>query len=357
MTSLPTGPGSPRPLVATVLSARPWEARLVAAARASGAIRLVGRLYEPSDLDRLPPVDVVVVGAETSWATPALLSGWQRNGLRVLGVAPSGDRPARDRFRAAGAGIVAEQAPIEEMICAIRRLTAHPAPVTGRGRVVAVVGSRGAPGRTEVALALAWGLGRSLSTLLVDLDLSAPSLGIRLGIPPNGGLAVAAEWVRRYGSIDTDSVPRVGPLDIVTAEAGARPDPASELMLAARNDYPVTVVDLGPDECDGPLLSDSDAAVLVCEPTALGLIRTSRLIERWDGPLPWLVLNRVVERDEAVAAARKWIGLEPAVVLGEDAAIRTLRTGAAPQRWMVGALTSLRQVLLAPEFQSEPAAR
>jgi hypothetical protein len=58
-----------------------------------------------------------------------------------------------------------------------------------------------------------------------------------------------------------------------------------------------------------------------------------------------------------VAAARKWIGLEPAVVLGEDAAMRTLPTGAAPQGWMVEALTSLHHVLLAPEVQSEPAAR
>ena len=64
--SLETVSMTERPMVATVLSARPWEARLVAMARAAGSIRVVGRLYQPEDFERLRQVDVLVVGAETS---------------------------------------------------------------------------------------------------------------------------------------------------------------------------------------------------------------------------------------------------------------------------------------------------
>ena len=83
-------------MVATVLSARPWEARLVAMARAAGSIRVVGRLYQPEDLERLRRVDVLVVGAETTWATPARVRSW----------CEPGDRRAwrGSRWRQAGGG-------------------------------------------------------------------------------------------------------------------------------------------------------------------------------------------------------------------------------------------------------------
>ncbi len=143
-------------MVATVLSARPWEARLVAMARAAGSIRVVGRLYQPEDLDRLRQVDVLVVGAETSWATPARVRSWRNRGIAVLGVVPEGDMPAAARFTASGAMVTLEQAPLQSLLAAIRIAASRRDLVSGgQGRLAAVVGTRGAPGVTEVSLALA----------------------------------------------------------------------------------------------------------------------------------------------------------------------------------------------------------
>jgi MinD-like ATPase involved in chromosome partitioning or flagellar assembly len=65
---------------------------------------------------------------------------------------------------------------------------------TGRGRLMAVWGPHGAPGRTSVALTLAdEAARRGLRTWLVDADTVAPSLGQRLGLLGDAsGLVVAA---------------------------------------------------------------------------------------------------------------------------------------------------------------------
>lgn len=82
-----------RPALTTVLSARAWEPHLAQVAADSGLVRLVGRAYSPGDV---PHCDIVVVGTETPWLTPARIAGWHRTGLVVFGVFPLGDRAAVD---------------------------------------------------------------------------------------------------------------------------------------------------------------------------------------------------------------------------------------------------------------------
>lgn len=84
-----------RPTLATLMSPRPWEAALVQAAADTGLVRLIARCYNPSDL---PAVDAVIAGSEIPWLTVAAIRRWRRSGIAVVGLFPSGDRPAIDMF-------------------------------------------------------------------------------------------------------------------------------------------------------------------------------------------------------------------------------------------------------------------
>ena len=92
------------PRVATVLSARDWESGLVVQAKETAEVRLVLRAYRPEEVEEeAHRLDVVVAGAETTWVTPARIAAWRRRGLRVIGIFPCGDGPARQRLVAGGA--------------------------------------------------------------------------------------------------------------------------------------------------------------------------------------------------------------------------------------------------------------
>jgi hypothetical protein len=161
--------------VATVLSAREWESRLVAAARATAAIRLVLRAYLPDEvLERGADLDVVVVGSETPWASAVRLRSWSRAGLLVVGVHPAGDRPASVRLAEADL-VLPDDLPAETMLREIRLLEPAALRPDPGYPTVAVTGARGAPGRTEVALGIAWLLSGEGPATLVDADLDGRS--------------------------------------------------------------------------------------------------------------------------------------------------------------------------------------
>jgi Flp pilus assembly CpaE family ATPase len=330
------------PRVATVLSAREWESRLVAHARETAAFRLVLRAFRPSDVEsRRKDLDFVVAGAETSWVTPARIASWRRSGLRVIGIHPSGDDPARARLASAGADdVLSDDAPAETIARAVRLLES-PAEIEDdgpRGRVVAVVGARGAPGRTEVAVSMACGSARTHSTLLVDLDLAAPSVAIRLGLPPRPDVIDASDEIHMTGELSDASLRQWRRLPVLVAShrpTDLRAEARDDLLTAAAARFERVVVDAGP----GPEAPTADDIVLVAEGTPAGLVRAAHLVSDWSGPTPILVLNRV-PRDEAgdvVGAARRWIGLDPEAVVLEDARIRErARRADTPARSLAG---------------------
>ena len=81
-----------RPSVASVISPRPWERRLVDAAMETGLVRLIARCYNPQDVPQ--GVNVIVAGTETPWLSPELVTAWRRNGATVIGIFPAPDRAA-----------------------------------------------------------------------------------------------------------------------------------------------------------------------------------------------------------------------------------------------------------------------
>lgn len=341
------------PRVATVLSAREWESDLVSLARETALIRLVLRAYQPDDIDRQrADVDVVVAGAETSWVTPAQIASWRRSGLRVVGVHAAGDAPGRSLLEAGGAHeVLPDDTPPEAVLQLVRflRPAAATEPAGCDGKVVAVTGPRGAPGRTEVALALAWRWSQRHGTVLIDLDVAAPALAIRLGRPPRPDVTDLADRVRGDGELPNAAAQRIGSLALIVGshrpgEPELRSAMIEDVVEAASGAYELTVLDLGPVRGDDRTLKRADYAVLVCDATAVGLVRAARATAEWSGPPPALILNRVrrSDRREAVAAARKWTGLDPVALIPERSAIRTA-AGAArpPDRSMLRAVRRL----------------
>jgi MinD-like ATPase involved in chromosome partitioning or flagellar assembly len=340
--------------VATVLSARDWEARLVAGARSSASVRLVLRAFRPEEVaERAASLDVVVVGSETPWATPARIASWLRLGLRVVGIHPVGDRPAAERFRSCGVDLaLADDLESEAMLREIRMLEPGAArPDAGRP-LIAVTGGRGAPGRTEVAVSLAWALSGRGPTTLVDVDLEAPAVAIRLAVSPRPDLTDAVDHVHDTGTLPGRLVHRVGRLDVIPgshrpAEATPRPEPVFDVVDAARSSSRV-IVDTGPWPQANDIVKAADHAVVVVDGSPTGIVRAASLIADWTGPPPRLVVNRITSRGrvDAVRAVRRWTGLEPVVVVPWLRAVPPVaRSGAPPPRALLRALRPLIEEL------------
>lgn len=327
-----------RPRVATVLSAREWESTFAHMARATGLVRLVARAYQPSDLDlRADELDVIVAGAETAWVTPTTIKIWRNRGQGVLGLYPPNDRPARRLLKVGGADeVLPDTTPTERILHIVRTIRPPAAAAIESGNLIAVTGSRGAPGTSEVALSLAWGLAERHTTLLIDLDRQGPSLSVRLGVRPAPNVAHAADEVMLSGVLPPE-VRRIGPLSLLAGPPILETGPLTaalinEVIQAAEGSFERIVVDLGVSEPDDPLLYRATSRILTCEATPKGLVRAAATVEAWAAPLPSLVLNRIPRhgREDATQAARHWLGLEPNVLLPNLAAVSDATRVAGP---------------------------
>lgn len=337
------------PKVATILSAREWEPDLVAAAQSSARVRLVGRIYRPDEIASMD-LDVVVVGAETSWVSPARIRAWRRAGIRVVGVYPHGDHPARKLLRDSGADeILADNTPPEVILRHIRAMpTIRPQP-GGQGKLVVIGGARGAPGRTEIAVSLAAAWGSDSRLLLVDLDQDAPAIAIRLGLAPRPDIVDLVDATRTTGRIESADWPTFGPITVVPGSHRSNSERLSvgrldEFLDVALTSFEVVVVDTPPQIGEmEPIFKRAHHAVLVSEASVSGLVRAARMVADWAGPPPALVLNRHTgPADESIRAARKWTGLDPAAVVKEHPRIRaSARNARPPDRILVKALDGL----------------
>lgn len=280
-----------RPAIATVIGAG-WEPRLVEHARATGLARLVGRCCDLAGLtDVAHRADAVFIGSESHWLTHADI-GHLAAETRLIGVAS--DAPGARLLGQAGLTDVIDAATPPAGMLSIA-LSARP---HATGRLIEVTGPRGAPGRSEVALALAYALGGGVR--LVEVDAAAPSLGLRMGLVPSRLRAVAD-----LGDVSLDPAP-VGT------------DPVSVDQLVAhvartRSMSAVTVLDTGPDSTLHRMI-DLDQVVFVGEATDVGVVRLARLCDVWLGPTPRLVINRY-RTDQDLRRVRRATGLEPSAVI------------------------------------------
>jgi MinD superfamily P-loop ATPase len=261
---------------------------------------------------------------------------------------PVGDRPAAERLAAAGVHLVLpDDLPAETVLREIRLIE----PAAERSRpvhpLIAVTGAAGAPGRTEVALGLAWLRAGLERCILVDADLEAPSLAVRLGIAPRPDLADAVDHVHHNGDLGQDLIHPAGRLGVVTGshrpgEPPLRSEPVFDVVDAARVIAPV-VVDTGRWPQGSEIVKAATTAVIVADASPTGIVRSTAVLSDWAGPPPLLVLNRIASRGrDATAAARRWTGLEPTAVIAYRRAVMTAaHRGSRPDRRFLRSLSTV----------------
>ncbi|PWW22969.1 Flp pilus assembly CpaE family ATPase [Geodermatophilus normandii] len=272
--------------VVTAVTGAAWEAALVGALdRADHGVTVVRRCVDASDL---------LATAATGTAQAALLSADLHRldgdavarltaaGVAVVGLADPADARAGDRLRALGVPTVlpADASP-EDVVRALRDAvdgvpggghdvadpraalpspSAPSAPPPGehrppRGRVVAVWGPTGAPGRTTVAVGLADEAARlGVPTLLVDADVYGGVVAQVLGLlDESPGLAGAARQATA-GTLDEAALTRLAwsvrpHLAVLTGLSRAdrwpelRPSAVATVLTEARRSADLVVVD------------------------------------------------------------------------------------------------------------------
>ena len=214
--------------------------------------------------------------------------------LRGLDAALRGERLRQPVDRPVELAPAAQSIPADEPGQTIE--LRHPAaPV---GRIFTVVGGHGAPGRSTVALNLAALLGRVASTVLVDLDLGAPILSVRLGANTNKNLVTVAHMASATGSDWTLALSR----DLQPIRAGDCPRglflaglPTAEtkvevrflvtLLEALRARFEYVVCDtgvqwLGGDRASRVPVQQADQVLLVATPDAGGIKRAHQALDR-----------------------------------------------------------------------------
>lgn len=406
-----------------------WENELVAELDRPGSVlTVVRRCVDVGDVLAMASTGqaaVAVVSADLRHLDTDAVTRLRTAGVAVVGVHPAADERARGRLELIGITVlVADDAGTQAMVDAARtavlELSAGALPAPGlsdpraalpppvvppagveeldgpvnRGRVLAVWGPTGAPGRTTVATSIAVeAAALGTPTLLVDADVYGGVAASAFGLlDESAGLAgacrLAANGRLGLGALTELCWSLGDDLRLLTGITRAdrwpelRPSSIPVVLGVAREMAPLTVVDCGfAIEADEEIsfdtmaprrngatlavLADADAVLVVgsCDPA--GLERLIRALAELQDQLPevsaQVVLNRsrpaVGSAEEARAAVARFAGVEVAAVLPEDRAAtdRAWRRGvslaeAAPRSPLRAALRELaKSVLPQPE--------
>jgi Flp pilus assembly CpaE family ATPase len=256
-----------------------WEAVLVAACQ-EGRLpaEVLHRCYDLGDLLAVAAAgqaEVALIGAATRWLDRDALARMAAAGLAVVGVAPAGDEDSERRLRQLGLQYVGSDADPPAALVDLARaaLAAEPAPgeeptepvepqappdAEGRRTLIAVWGPTGAPGRTTVAVNLAFEAAPLAGeVLLVDADTYGGAVAQTLGfLDDTPGLAWAARLAGR-GELDAPRLWRAtrraapGGPKVLTGPPRAelwtelRPGTWESLLELFRVAFPLTVIDAG----------------------------------------------------------------------------------------------------------------
>ncbi len=181
--------------VVTAGAGAAWEAALAQACQQSGApAEIVQRCYDLGDLlagAAAGQAQVAIVASATRWLDREAVTRLGASGVAVVGVVPAGDEDAERRLRQLGIVHVARDADRPGELVELARAASRteprdddpptPAAPDGAPRrqhaLVAVWGPKGAPGRSTVALNLAFEAAQLAGeTLLVDADTYGGSI-------------------------------------------------------------------------------------------------------------------------------------------------------------------------------------
>lgn len=251
---------APRRVLTCTLGAA-WEPALLRIAEhPAAALRVEARCGEPGEAlgvamrDR---PDVVVAEDVPGWWDRDVVARFTELGIAVVvvGDAPPGARPC--------------DASPEAIVAAVHDLGGAPvAPPPGEeptptGRVTAVWGGHGAPGRTTLAIHLASAHARVTDALLIDADVWSPSVALRLGLVAERGLVHAVRSAAQGTDPLDAAISRRRDLHVLTGLGRAELWPElreasfEAVLQAARGRFAETTVDLAaPIEEDEGLAFD-----------------------------------------------------------------------------------------------------
>jgi len=270
----------------------PHEPELVARlTRSGGPIAITRRCVDAVDLlgaAAIGSARVAFVSAGVPRLARDAASRLAAAQVRVIGLAVEGDEVSARKLRALDIPLVT--LPIDDLdlaIATLARAAEDPRPsgweyssvdassttstdLLAPGRLIAVWGPTGAPGRTSVAISLADESARAgVPALLIDADTYGGSVAAHLGLLDDvSGIVVACRQADA-GTLDTTTLAcaartidgRLRVLTGITSSgrwAELRPAALSRLWEACRATPGVTVVDAGFGlECDEELLHDT----------------------------------------------------------------------------------------------------
>ena len=244
------------------------DVRLVVSAEApaSAAVDAMRGREAAELLGELARADLLVIAADRRSLTAQLVTACDRFGVRIVALCAG---PAERRL-AAMFGVTAHEgsATAGEILQPLRPAAVAAAPA--RGRVIAVWGPAGAPGRTTMAIELACELARDgRRVALVDADAHAPSVALATGLADEGpGFAAACRQAER-GTLTASELTRIaaplGPIEVLTGlnRPGRWPELAHDRVSGAlercRDWVDDVVVDVAaPLERDEEIVSDLD---------------------------------------------------------------------------------------------------
>lgn len=387
-------------VVLIVAAGASWESAALAALGARSDVVVLKRCVDVDDLlatAAAGQADVAVVGLDAPGFDVPATDHLRRHGVRPVAVSPAGADLEAARVHAArtGSPTVVAADDLDGLVEAVRR-PPDPAPpkldsseeqrppvarVAG-GRVVAVWGPAGAPGRTTVATGLAAVLATRTPTVLVDADPYGGSVAQVLGVLDEVSGLLAATRLAGTGRLEEGfgGLPRGLDERLSVVTGLPRPDRWTEVrpgtveaVLEVARARAHVVVDTGFSLEDEPAtdygtrpgrnqltveaLTAADEVVAVGTADPVGLSRLARgLVELREtaGPVPVrVVVNRMrptlgwAERDVAsmVSGFARPVGLHflPDDRESVDRALVTGRTltESAPDSALVRALTGV----------------
>ena len=221
----------------TVLTAigGPAESQLVAALEATAGYAVARRCADLAELVAAAAAglgEVALVSADLRGLDRTALGELAAHGVQVAGVIAPGDEAGERRLRQLGlVAVLSSDVDAPGLEDALDPLTASPATDDQRvglpsapaglvaaeggpgrrGRVIAVWGPTGAPGRSMLALNLAAELALTTPTLLVDCDTHGSSLSQALGLLDEAPGMAAAARAADQGTLDLLALARLAP--------------------------------------------------------------------------------------------------------------------------------------------------
>ncbi|WP_231126157.1 AAA family ATPase [Motilibacter aurantiacus] len=385
----------------TALPGAAWEAGLVAQLDEAPGVTVVRRCVDLADLLATAASgtgSAVLLSADLRRLDRDAVARLAAAGVAAVGVVPGNDREAERRLRALGVHVVvAVEAGAEAVTAAVTRAVrqlaqtegaaprpalayaeplrslpggeeqpaepeaeAEAAPDAAPGRLVAVWGPAGAPGRTSVAVTVASEAARlGVPTVLADADVYGGVVAQCLGLlDESPGLAAAARMAGT-GALDAPALARLAPvvdprLRVLTGIPRAhrwpelRPAGLEQVYALARQLARLVVVDCGfcleQDEelsfdtaaprRNGATLTTlelADVVVAVCSADAVGVQRFVRALADLRELVPGAVLRVVVNRvrrapvgpdpeRQLADALERYAGLRDCVFVPEDRA-------------------------------------